>query len=122
MKRNVVAAGLDLADLETERVRRAAMATLEAVRAAGAILDLNTAGWRKGLGEPYPAPWLMRAAHAMGIGFCFGDDSHRPSEVGAGVERARSYLLENGVDSVTVLTREGDVGSGAIVRRRVALR
>ena len=121
IKRNVIAAGLDLADLETERVRRAARAALEAVRATGAILDMNTAGWRKGLGEPYPAPWLVRAAHAMGIGFCFGDDSHRPSEVGAGIEQAARYLQENGVNSIAILTRDGDVGTGSIVRREVAL-
>ncbi len=121
VKRNVAACGLDLADLETERVRRAAMSALESIREAGCILDLNTAGWRKGLGEPYPAPWLVRAANAMDVGFCFGDDSHRPSEVGAGVDDARRYLLENGVATVTILTREGDVGSGTIVRRKAAL-
>jgi histidinol phosphatase-like PHP family hydrolase len=53
----------------------------------------------------------------MGIGFCFGDDSHGPHQVGEGVEQARGYLIENGVDTVTVLTRE----DGAVVRRVVAL-
>jgi histidinol-phosphatase (PHP family) len=121
VKRNVAACGLNLADLETDRVHRSALAALEAVRASGSILDLNTAGWRKGLGEPYPAPWLVRAANAMGIGFCFGDDSHRPSDVGAGVEQAARYLQENGVTTVTILTREGGVGTGEIVRRKVSL-
>jgi histidinol-phosphatase (PHP family) len=105
------------APLDTPAIRKAAGLALEAVRAHGCILDLNTAGYRKGLGSPYPAPWLLRQAHAMGIGFCFGDDSHGPHQVGEGVEQARGYLLENGVNSVTVLTRE----DGAVVRRVVAL-
>lgn len=121
IKKNVAAAGLNIAEIGGERVRRAAREALDVVRETGAILDLNTAGWRKGLGEPYPAPWLVRAAHAMDIGFCFGDDGHRPSDVGAGMERAARYLLENGVQSVSVLTRAGGVGTGAIVRRRVQL-
>ena len=53
----------------------------------------------------------------MGVPFCFGDDSHRPSEVGSDIEEARRYLLDNGVESITTLARE----AGAIVRRRVAL-
>lgn len=121
MKRNVLLAGYTPADLETPRIRAAAQKTLEAVKEYGAVLDLNTAGWRKGLGEPYPGPTFVAQAHAMGIGFCFGDDSHRVSDIGAGVEEAREYLLRNGVPAVTVLTREGDPATGEVVRRVVPL-
>jgi len=121
IKRNVRLAGFEPSTLETPTVRSAADRALEAVRAAGSILDLNTAGWRKGLGEPYPAPWLLRRAHAMQIGFCFGDDSHRATDVGAGIMAARDYLLLNGIPTVTVLTREGDRLTGEIVRRTVPL-
>jgi histidinol-phosphatase (PHP family) len=117
IKRNWTLAGYGEIPLDTPRIRAAAEQTLEAVRSVGAILDLNTAGWRKGLGEPYPAPWLVQKAAAMGVPFCFGDDSHRASDVGAGVLEARDYLLQNGVTTVTVLTRE----DGAIVRRVVSL-
>jgi histidinol-phosphatase (PHP family) len=105
------------APLDTPPIRRAAARALEAVRACDAILDVNTAGYRKGLGMPYPAPWLIEAARAMDIAFCFGDDSHGIAQVGQGIEEARQYLLENQVSHVTVLTRE----NGKIARRRVAL-
>lgn len=94
--------------VETPPVQRAAERALEAVREAGAILDLNTAGYRKGLGTPYPAPWLVQLAHRMGIGFCFGDDSHSVEEVGDGLEEARTYLLKQGVTAICVLERRGD--------------
>ena len=103
--------------VDTPPIRRAAMATLEVVRAFGGILDLNTAGYRKGLGSPYPAPWLIHEANRMGVPFCIGDDSHGPQDVGAGVDDARAYLIENGVSTVTVLNRE----DGAIVRKTVPL-
>lgn len=121
IKRNLTLAGFGDFSLETPKIQAAAESAMEAVRSVGAILDLNTAGWRKGLGEPYPAPPLVQRAHAMGIGFCFGDDSHRPSDVGAGVPEAREYLLRCGVPTVTVLNREGVVMDARTVQRVVAL-
>ena len=121
IKRNVELAGMQRRETETEHVQQAALRALEAIREYGGILDLNTAGWRKGLGEPYPAPWIVHKANAMGIGFCFGDDSHRTTDVGAGIDQAVDYLIENGTASVTVLTREGDVDTGQVVRRVVPL-
>ena len=92
---------------ETDAVRQAAEEALEAVRSTGGIVEVNTAGYRKGLGEPYPAPWLVQLAQQMGIGFCLGDDSHCVEQVGFGIEQARAYLLEQGVRTLTVITREG---------------
>lgn len=109
--------------IDTPAARRAAERGLEAVAAAGAILDVNTAGLRTGLGHPYPAPWIVERARAMGIGFCFGDDSHGPGDVGAGVEAARGYLIGLGVREVVVLDRGGErrEGGGEVVRRVVGL-
>lgn len=121
MKKNAARAGFGTEFLESARVRAAAARALEAVRSVNAILDLNTAGWRKGLGEPYPAPWLVQRAHAMGVPFCFGDDSHRTSDIGAGVPEAREYLLRCGVPTVTVLTREGNRALGPVISRVVSL-
>ncbi len=110
------------APVDTPLIRRAADRALEAARACEAILDLNTAGYRKGLPTPYPAPWLVERAAAMGIGFCFGDDSHGPAQVGAGIDDARDYLLANGVREVTVLTRtENSDRRGTVEKRTVRL-
>ena len=87
----------------TPRAREAAFAALGAVAETGAILDINTGGYRKGLGHPYPAPWILAEARRLGIGVCFGDDAHRPSEVCAGVPEAREYLLGHGYSEITVL-------------------
>lgn len=106
---------------EREACLQAGQAALEAVRANGCILDLNTAGWRKNLGEPYPGPYWVEQAKALGIPFCFGDDSHRVSDVGAGIGEARHYLLAQGIDTITVLTREKPLANGPVVRRVIAL-
>jgi histidinol-phosphatase (PHP family) len=103
--------------LDTPPIVEAAMGALEVVRDCAAILDCNTAGYRKGLRSPYPEPWIVQAANEMGIPFCFGDDSHSVADVGAGLEEGRAYLLENGVQTITILTKEG----GALVKKVVAL-
>ena len=105
--------------LDTSAIRRAARRALEAARECGAILDLNTAGYRKGLSTPYPAPWLVQRAAAMGVGFCFGDDSHGPAQVGAGMDAARHYLLAQGVKEITVLARPESSGSRSPLERKV---
>ena len=85
--------------------RGAAREALAAAREAGAILDVNTGGYRKGLGHPYPAPWIVEEARKMGIPLCFGDDSHSAAQVGAGIDAARQYLLAHGVREITFLRR-----------------
>lgn len=106
-----------LGQTDTKTIRRVVNDTLDVIRQHECILDLNTAGWRKGLDSPYPAPWLVQRATDMGIPFCFGDDSHGPELVGAGIHEAREYLLQNGVTTVTVLGREGN----EVLRRAVSL-
>ena len=105
-------------DLATPRIRRAASRALEAARARRCILDLNTAAWRKGLPEPYPAPWLVESARALGVPFCFGDDSHGPDQVGFGIERAKRYLLKHNVGEICSL----EWRDGALERRAIPLR
>lgn len=105
------------ADLCTLKIRRAAEAAIEAAKAHSCILDLNTAGWRKGLPEPFPSAWLVRLAVEAGVHFCFGDDSHAPSQVGYGLGRARQYLLDHGVNSITAL----GLGRSGLERRQVPL-
>ena len=103
--------------VETPPIRRAAARTLDAIREHGCIIDVNTVALRRELGTPYPAPWLVHLARDMGIGFCFGDDSHFPADVGQGIAEAREYLLKHGVGHITVLERRGK----SLARKRVPL-
>lgn len=110
--------GAGEAEISTPAVRRAAFEALDVIAAHGALLDVNTGGYRKGFGRPFPAPWLVKAAQERGIGFIFGDDSHAVAHVGAGLEEARQYLLELGVRSVALLQR---APGGGLARRDTPL-
>lgn len=93
-------------EVATERVRKAVVEALEAIRAVDARVEVNTSALRKGLDQPYPADWIVQLGAQMGVKFCIGDDSHRPQQVGFGLEAARQHLLRNGVREVHFLTRE----------------
>lgn len=97
--------GRRFGSLDSPVIRRAAERALEAVRSIGGILEVNTAGYRKGLGEPYPAPWIVQRAAEMGIPFGFSDDSHRVEQVGFGIADAREYLLRQGIERIAILQR-----------------
>lgn len=107
----------DEASVATPAIREAAFAALQDVKASGAILDINTGAYRKGFGRPYPAPWILQKACRLGVPVCFGDDSHRPSEVGSHFAEARAYLLAHGYTEITAL-RRGDTG---LVQTKIAL-
>lgn len=104
-------------DVDTPAARAACVRALDVIAANDGILDINTAGYRKGMPHPYPAPWIVREALRRAIPVCFGDDSHGVSDVGAGIEDARHYLREHGYRHITSLDRDGS----KIVRKRVEI-
>ncbi|HUU56765.1 MAG TPA: histidinol-phosphatase HisJ family protein [bacterium] len=68
--------------LPKESVYDAEQAALEAVAAAGMVMEVNTSGLRKPIGDIYPTACLLRRAYSLGIPITFGSDAHRPEEVG----------------------------------------
>lgn len=69
---------------------------LNAVKAADLALDVNTAGWRKPVGEIYPAPAILKRAAELGIPVVLGSDAHQPGEVGWRFGDAVELLLAAG--------------------------
>ena len=59
--------------------RNAAFSTLEAVAAAGSVLEGNTGGGvRNTSGALYPSPFILREALRLGIPVMVAADAHRP--------------------------------------------
>ncbi len=75
---------------------------LKAIAAAGLALDVNTAGWRKPVGELYPSPALLVRARELGIPVVLGSDAHAPDEVGHRFAEARAVLKEAGYTEAVV--------------------
>lgn len=82
--------------------------TLEAVREAGAVLDVNAGAYRRGLSPVYPLPSILARARQMGIGVTLGDDSHGPHDVGVGLDECLRVIAAAGYQEVHYLThRDG---------------
>jgi histidinol-phosphatase (PHP family) len=99
----------------------AALETLaERLARAGVVVELNTSGLRKPVGEIYPSVEWLRVLRAHDVPITFGSDAHRPADVGldrtAAVEAARAA----GYADYAWLT-PGD-GSGAHTRARAEIR
>lgn len=78
---------------------------LAAVKEYDGLLELNSAGVRKGLGSPYPGRDIATEWVRMGGRFCLSDDAHSVEQVGQGYGRVLEYIKELGVGEVWYLSR-----------------
>jgi histidinol-phosphatase (PHP family) len=58
-----------------------ALPALHAIKEANMALELNVAGYRKPIGEPYPSKALLTEAYRLGIPITFASDAHKPEQV-----------------------------------------
>jgi len=54
---------------------------LLAIKSAGMVLELNIAGYRKTVKEPYPSKSLLEEAFRLGIPITFSSDAHKPEQI-----------------------------------------
>jgi len=77
--------------------------TLDTIERVGEIVELNTSGWRNGLADPYPSPWILALCRDKGIPVIVTADAHRTDEVTWGFDRAARILEDLGIDPVKTL-------------------
>jgi histidinol-phosphatase (PHP family) len=85
----------------------------QAAAEGGVCIEVSTAGYRRALGELYPAPRLLAMFREHGVPATMGSDAHAPAGVGRDFPRAVSELRAAGYDSITLFERRR--------RRQVAL-
>jgi histidinol-phosphatase (PHP family) len=67
----------------------------------GKGIELNTSGWRHGLGEPYPSPYILKIYREMGGEvITIGSDAHNAEDIGRDIDRAISLLKEIGFTGI----------------------
>lgn len=85
----------------------------DAAAAGGVCIEVSTAGYRRALGELYPARALLRLFAERGVPVTLGPDAHAPRSVGRDFPRALAELRAAGYRRLTVFDRRR--------RRQVAL-
>jgi len=69
---------------------------LQAIKKANMVLELNTAGLRKPIGEVYPSRSLLEEAYDLDIPITFASDAHTVEQVGFGYDKVISLAKEVG--------------------------
>ncbi len=74
--------------------------TAAAFARAGVCAEINTAGWRKPVGEAYPAAPFLAACRRARVPTLINSDAHTPEDVGRDFDRAAALAREAGYTEV----------------------
>ena len=69
-------------------IRSLAKNALQAIKQSDMVLEINTAGIRKPVGELYPSAALLEEAYALDIPITFSSDAHAVDQIGLGYDLA----------------------------------
>jgi histidinol-phosphatase (PHP family) len=78
---------------------------VEAFAEAGVAVEISTAGWRKPVGEQYPAVPMLEMLIDAGCPLVLSSDAHLPDQLGHEYERAVELLESLGVTEIAVFDR-----------------
>jgi histidinol-phosphatase (PHP family) len=73
----------------------------EAAVAAGMAAEVSSAGWRKPVGEAYPAPALLSRFRKAGVPATTASDSHGLGDVASRSADLRAMLADAGYETLT---------------------
>ncbi|VVB78911.1 phosphatase YcdX [uncultured archaeon] len=68
--------------------RQEVIKTLETIKESGICIEINTSGRRKKSRDEHPSFWILEETGKMKIPLTIGSDSHNPSDIDYGLERA----------------------------------
>ncbi|KAF2731655.1 histidinol-phosphatase [Polyplosphaeria fusca] len=80
-----------------ERIQR----NLEYIASYGGILELNSAGLRKGLAQPYPCLGVCQLFLRLRGRFTISDDSHGVDQVGTNYARLLEFIKTTGITDIS---------------------
>jgi histidinol-phosphatase (PHP family) len=75
---------------------------VRAIEQSGIAVEVSTAGWRKPVGEIYPAPGFAAMCVEAGAAFALSSDAHVPGDVGYAYDRAVDVMRTWGIGEISV--------------------
>ena len=86
-------------------LRRYYEPAVEALAEADVAVEVSTAGWRKPVGEQYPAQAFLEMVVDAGCPLALSSDAHVPDQLGFEYERALELLERVGIGEIAVFER-----------------
>jgi histidinol-phosphatase (PHP family) len=91
-------------------IRVLAKDALKEIKKSGMILEINSAGLRKPIGEAYPSKSILELAYEMDIPITFGSDAHSVEQVGFGYDEVLALAKDVGYSqAVTFKNRDAQL-------------
>jgi histidinol-phosphatase (PHP family) len=75
---------------------------LLAVKKSGMAIEINTSGYRKNVGEPYPGLDWLPLIRENSIPLTIGSDAHHPDQVGLNFKSVYDKIKEEGINKLIV--------------------
>jgi histidinol-phosphatase (PHP family) len=69
---------------------------LKSIKDSGMVIEINSAGLRKPVGEIYPQQEIINLMASKQIAVTLGSDAHHPWQVGEGLQEAQGVLINAG--------------------------
>ena len=88
-----------------KEIRLLAKDALHAIKKSNMVIEINTAGLRKPIGELYPSRALLEETYALGIPITFSSDAHAVEHIGAGYDLATTLAKEIGYTKAVTFRR-----------------
>lgn len=82
--------------LPKKDIRIIAKDALSEIKKSNMVLEINTSGFRKPIGESYPSITLLEMAYEMGINITFSSDAHSVEHIGFKYDEATSLAKKIG--------------------------
>ena len=81
--------------------------TADAVAESGVVVDVNSAGLRKPIGEIYPSRRLLEMFYRRGVPITLSSDAHAPDQIALGYDKSLKLVYDVGYrEIVTFKDRE----------------
>jgi histidinol-phosphatase (PHP family) len=71
-------------------IKSIAYKSLKTIKESNMVLEINSAGWRKPIGECYPSEELLKVAFELDIPITFGSDAHEVSQINQNMEKSKA--------------------------------
>ena len=82
--------------LPTKDIKSIAYKSLQQIKKSGMVIELNSAGYRKPIGEQYPSRELLELAYELNIPITFSSDAHSIEQIGFKYNDAKQLANEVG--------------------------
>jgi len=82
---------------------------LQAVKKTGMAIELNTSGYRKNVGEPYPGLDWLSVLRECKIPLTTGSDAHHPDQVGLNFTSLYHIIKNEDIDKLVVYNKRHQI-------------